>query len=134
MSVHRVSPDTVEISVPASPSYGATLRLVASAIGADAGWSVDDIDDLKLAMAELLSIVVEQTGVERLCAGFQLDGDELIVRVRIEPPNALQPPDGLGATILAAVMDHVRWSAEGATLRKRPAGPTGVRLPPISRG
>lgn len=122
-----ISQDTIEVAVPAKPSYGATLRLVAAAIGADAGWSVDEIDDVKLALTEVLSIVIDQAGFTRLCAGFSVQGDEVTVRLRVEPPMDLRPADGLGATILGAVMDHVDWRPDGATLRKRGAGPTNRR-------
>jgi anti-sigma regulatory factor (Ser/Thr protein kinase) len=92
---------------------------VASAIGADAGWGIDDIDDLKLALSEMLSIIGAREGVSRLCVGFVAHDDEVTVHVKVDPPIGLLPPDGLGAVILAAVMDDVDWRPDGTTLRKR---------------
>jgi hypothetical protein len=48
----------VEVSVPLRTGFIATLRTVAASLGADAGFSIDEIDDLRLAISEIVSSLV----------------------------------------------------------------------------
>ena len=50
-----VDGSTVRLQVPSRDEFASTVRVVVASIGADAGFSVDDIDDLRLAVSEVFS-------------------------------------------------------------------------------
>ena len=63
-STSPVAPSTdgsahVDVTVPLRPEYASIVRLVTASLGADAGFTVDDIDDLRLAMSEVFSALVD---------------------------------------------------------------------------
>ena len=63
-STSSVAPSTdgsahVDVTVPLRPEYASIVRLVTASLGADAGFTVDDIDDLRLAMSEVFSALVD---------------------------------------------------------------------------
>ena len=49
----------VDVAVPLRPEFASIVRLIAASLGADAGFSVDDIDDLRLALSEVFGAFVE---------------------------------------------------------------------------
>ena len=49
----------VRLSVPASPQFLSAARLVAASLGAEVGLSVDDLEDLRLGVNELVSALVD---------------------------------------------------------------------------
>ena len=52
----------VQLSAPAERSSARLARLVASGVGAGAGLSIDDTEDLRIAVSELVALLVD--GVE----------------------------------------------------------------------
>lgn len=50
--------DCIEMSVPAKPEYVGVIRLTASGVANRLGYSYDDIEDIKLAVAEACTNVV----------------------------------------------------------------------------
>ncbi|MGH2788994.1 MAG: ATP-binding protein [Actinomycetota bacterium] len=52
--------DTIRVTIPASPEYVQVVRLVAAGLAARLGFTIDDIEDLKIAVDELASYL---TGV-----------------------------------------------------------------------
>ena len=46
---------TVRLQVPLRDEFASTVRMVVASLAADAGFSVDDIDDLRLAVSEVFS-------------------------------------------------------------------------------
>jgi hypothetical protein len=52
----------VQLTAPAERSSVRLARLVASGVGAEAGLSIDDTEDLRIAVSELVALLVE--GVE----------------------------------------------------------------------
>jgi len=49
----------VQLIVPAEPGSARLARLVAAALAADADFSVDDTEDLRVAVSELVALLVE---------------------------------------------------------------------------
>ena len=52
----------VQLTAPAERSSARLARLVASGVGAEAGLSIDDTEDLRIAVSELVALLVD--GVE----------------------------------------------------------------------
>lgn len=49
----------VQLTAPAERSSVRLARLVASGVGAEAGFSIDDTEDLRIAVSELVALLVE---------------------------------------------------------------------------
>jgi anti-sigma regulatory factor (Ser/Thr protein kinase) len=54
--------ETVSIKIPASPEYLHVVRLVAAGLGARLGFTLDDIEDLKIAVDELAAYLTGAHG------------------------------------------------------------------------
>jgi serine/threonine-protein kinase RsbW len=54
--------ETVSIKIPASPQYLGVLRLVAAGLGARLKFTLEDIEDLKIAVDELSAYVTGSQG------------------------------------------------------------------------
>jgi len=59
MIMAKAETETVELQIPCNPKYIAVARLVAAGVGARSGLSVDDIDDLKVAVSEACTNVID---------------------------------------------------------------------------
>lgn len=109
--------DQFTIRFPARPGYLKVSRLNASAIGAEAGFDVDELEDLRLAVNET---------VTWLLADPENGGDvELVLsaregQIRIDGKRSTttslpdRPLDDLIDAILAATMDEHRLTADAS--------------------
>lgn len=117
--------DTIELSLPGHPRHLSAARAVAASLGADLGFDVDEIDDLRLAVDEALSVLLDRTGADddrRLVVRFGTGADGVIVSMRCDPPlPALDADDldELAVRILTAVTDSFETSGGGLTVTKR---------------
>ena len=50
--------DLVEVMLPLEHRHASTVRVVAAALGADAGFDIDEIDDLRLGVDEAVAAIV----------------------------------------------------------------------------
>jgi anti-sigma regulatory factor (Ser/Thr protein kinase) len=98
----------VRLSLPASPRYLAAARVVATSLGAERGLSVDDLEDLRLGVNELVSVLVDSGDPgDRVELEFVAVGSSITVRG--SRSGSLQDPieiDELTARIVEAVADH----------------------------
>jgi serine/threonine-protein kinase RsbW len=111
--------DVVEVIVPLRAEFAATLRVVAASLGADADFTIDEIDDLRLAISEVFSSLADGAGEGRCRATFSRRADGVAVTLGWESPAATVGLDDLAATILASVVDEYRSDVAGVTLVKR---------------
>jgi len=111
-----VESQRVEVSVPLRTEYVATLRTMAASLGADAGFSIDEIDDLRLAISEVVSSLADVEGSphDRIAAAFDVHGEGVTVTITTDRDGARIELDGLAATILDSVVD--RYEVDGATV------------------
>lgn len=109
--------DHVELDVPLASRYASTVRAVAASVGAELGFSVDDIDDLRLGVNEAVSILgdVDDPSSGRLHVRFETGDGAVTVhcsRRGIEEPVVEDDIDVLARRILAAVVDE--YSVDGS--------------------
>lgn len=119
--------DHVELEVPLSARYASTVRAVAAASAADAGFSVDEIDDLRLGVNEAISILadVDDADAGRLSVRFEIDGEAVhVVASRSGVGGIVSGADldPIASRILAAVVDHVSIDDGAIRLVKRRSG------------
>ncbi len=112
---------SVRLSVPASVRFLSPVRVVAAALGAECGLSVDDLDDLRLGVNEMVSALLEGAPLEaRVELEFAATDGEITVTGTIEGRG----PDGvvvdeLTTRILDAVADHHTLDGRSFELTKK---------------
>jgi anti-sigma regulatory factor (Ser/Thr protein kinase) len=110
----------VRLSLPASPRYLAAARVVAASLGAESGLSVDDLEDLRLGVNELVSVLVESgASSDRVELEFETDGTSITVRgQRSGSVGTPLEVDELTARIVEAVADHHEIDGSSFSLTK----------------
>jgi serine/threonine-protein kinase RsbW len=115
---HDAARDHVELRVPASSAYLAVLRTAAAGLAARLDFTLDDIEDLRIAVDEacaLLLPLVEGDG--QLTCRFELAPDLLQVAVSV-PSGSTELPshDSFAWTVLAALAGEVDSAVEDGRL------------------
>ena len=118
----------VEVTVPLRTDFVATLRTVAASLGADAGFSIDEIDDLRLAISEVVSSLIDSANSpdDRVVATFDVGAACVGVAIttrRGERPIEL---DDLASSILRSVVDEYEVVGPRVTLLKMASEVTGL--------
>lgn len=120
--------DSIEMKVPAKPEYVGVIRLTVSGIANRIGYTYDDIEDIKIAVSEACSNVVDHAYKDDgyISIRFQIFSDYLKVvvadngcsfdiesfRERLGPVDANMPvwelkEGGLGLYLINTLMDQV---------------------------
>jgi hypothetical protein len=105
----RVGP--VDLTVPASSPHLRILRLVSSSLGASLGLDIDQLDDLRIAVDELCSLLIEHApDGASMRVTLSADHDHLVVEGALlsEVPGALIDP--VSQLILDGL--DVDWTSE----------------------
>ncbi|MCW2496608.1 ATP-binding protein [Jatrophihabitans sp.] len=123
MSEFEESPiaGTVEVSVPVDVAYVATLRLVAASLAARCDLTVDDIEDLRLAVDEACALVLPLAEPDStITAGYTLAPGELEVSIGVGTASTAASLDrtGFAWTVLTALASDVavNSTAQRATI------------------
>jgi len=110
----------VRLSVPASTRYLSAARVVAASLGAESGLDVDDLDDLRLGVNEMVSLLIE-SAPPTARVDLEFDVHELGITVRgvIDGPSgpAIEI-DELTRRIVDAVVDHHELDGTSFSLTK----------------
>ena len=100
----------VELRIPADSAYLAVLRTATAGLAARLDFTLDDIEDLRIAVDEACAMVLPQAreGTELTCA-FTLGRGSLSVAVSADCDHPRQPSrDGFAWTVLAALTTSVK--------------------------
>jgi len=125
-SAERTSHGTVEVKIPGRAEWVAVARLAVAAVASRLRFSVDEIEDIKLAIAEACTNSIQSAGgvdagvIEIVCDALD---DELRVVVRdhstghkLEGARAQSLTEGrteeLGVFLIRALMDSVEYTAD----------------------
>ncbi|GAC1300409.1 MAG: anti-sigma B factor RsbW [Vulcanimicrobiaceae bacterium] len=117
---------TVELRIPSKPEWVAVARLAVAAIANRLPFSVEEIEDLKLAIAEACTICIQQgPGSQTIDITCHAATNELRVeardgryRVRDEKAAVKSPPvmavegEGLGIFLIQALMDKLEYHVD----------------------
>lgn len=121
---HATPSDHVELRVPASSAYLAVLRTAAAGLAARLDFTLDDIEDLRIAVDEACALLLPlaTTGAQLTC---RFDVQEAALQVSVSVPSETAEPPQPGSfawTVLSALAGDVdAISSDGAvtlTLRK----------------
>ena len=100
--------DVVTVEVPADVVYVSTLRLTAAGLAARCELTIDDIEDLRLAVDEACALLLPNAAGDRLSARFELAFGRLDVRVDVKSsPDADVDRVGFAWTVLGALATDV---------------------------
>lgn len=131
------TPDcVVSLTIPNRPEYVRVVRLALSGVASRMMFSYDDIEDIKLAVAEGCNTVIEQLGshseqaeVEIRCTVWE---EKLVIDIQGTPPAAAEGTAAassgaseLSLLLMRSLMDEVHIAEPPApphiTLIKRPS-------------
>jgi len=108
----------VELRLPAESAYVAVLRMTTAGLAARLDFTLDDIEDLRIAVDEACAMVLPQAREHSdLNCTFELAATRLTVAVTAtcdapKPPNR----DGFAWTVLSALTNEVRAEVDGDRL------------------
>ncbi len=105
----------IEIEVALRSERASTVRVVAASLAADAGFSIDEIDDLRLAISEVFSMMVEASPDGRARISFTVVESEVRANISTVGSSVAIEVDDLGASILSAVVDE--FVVDGSSVR-----------------
>ena len=109
---HR--PD-VELRLPAESAYVAVLRMTTAGLAARLDFTLDDIEDLRMAVGEACALVLENADPSGdLYAAFDLSDGSIRVSVSADSLGDSEPDvDSFGWQVLTALTSEVVTSREG---------------------
>lgn len=98
----------VELRVPADSAYASVLRTITAGLAARLDFTLDDIEDLRMAVGEASAIVLDAAAAEAdLTARFWLG--RRTITVRVEAPgagSALEQKDDFAWQVLTTLADE----------------------------
>lgn len=113
--------DRISIVIPASPEYLRVVRLVAAGLAARLRFTIDDIEDLKIAVDELSAYLTGAQGRDgSLTIVFGIDGD----RIEIEGEGSFAPGQKVRAELTELSRMILATVADSASLEQRDGVPT----------
>ncbi len=108
--------DKIDISIPASPAYVQVVRLIASGLATRVGFTLDDIEDLKIAVDELCAYLTGAQGRDgQLQIGFHVHED----RIEIEGAGVFAAGQKLRSDLTDFSKMILETVADEASLQRR---------------
>jgi serine/threonine-protein kinase RsbW len=122
--------DIIELTIPVQADLVTLARLTAATVASRAGFDVEEIEDLRLAVDELCILAVGRSRQGRLQLRFTVDSEQIEISCLLVPDPDQSPsefaeasPDDLSARILEALVDECGEATEDGHhrtwLRKR---------------
>jgi hypothetical protein len=112
------STEEVRLSVPASLENMRIVRMTVSGVASRFGYDVDEIENLRVAVDELASTIVDGSSDGELEISFTTNGaDFLIQGCAPVTPAAVNGVDELSSQILNAVCDKYELRIDGDVAR-----------------
>jgi hypothetical protein len=95
----------VLLKLPPDPTLSRVLRLAASGLAGMAGFTIDEIEDIKIAVSEVLLALIEHGGGQSIDVQFTVEDQSFTVRgqTAIVTFDAEHPDLLLCRTVLASV-------------------------------
>jgi hypothetical protein len=93
------------VEIPAEPRFVALIRVAAASMAADLDPVIDDVDDLRVAVNELVGLMVEAAEGDSVVVHLWSDERTIHVTGRCNGPAARVSPDQLTMRILDATVD-----------------------------
>ena len=116
--------ETIKMDISANPDFVSIIRLTTSGIANKIGFSMDDIEDMKVAVSEACSNAVKHSEDNKVSINFNLLNNGIQIEIidngkgydvdAIETPDLSNPKEGgLGLFIIQTLMDEVDIESRG---------------------
>ncbi|HEX2577447.1 MAG TPA: hypothetical protein VHK88_13915 [Aquihabitans sp.] len=118
--------EEIRLTLPAVAAYARVARLAVAGLATRVGFSYDEIEDLRIAVGEVCSLLLDAPGAtgSRLVFRCEVSVAALRVEAGLEPPGPLGAVGDLSRQILTAVVDEVDLGTDPAAIvvvkRRRP--------------
>ena len=99
----------IEFRIPPDPAYVRIARLAAGDMGGRVGFSLDELDDVRLAVDEVCAILIGAGG-DSLELRMQAKGRELTIEGRMLAPRSPLAPSELSERLLRALVDRCAFT------------------------
>jgi serine/threonine-protein kinase RsbW len=87
--------ERIELTVPARPGYARTVRVTAATLASRLGMSIDDVDDVRIALEEAF-LLASSRAADDAEVTFVFDVSDDRMEVCVGPLSAEQGPEGEG--------------------------------------
>lgn len=105
--------DSITMSIPNKPEYVSVIRLTTSALANKIGFNIEEIDDIKVAIAEACTFILHnKIENENLNIEYNLYDSKISIAVRGNNSNAQlneSKENELGLFIIKSLMDEVNF-------------------------
>jgi serine/threonine-protein kinase RsbW len=102
----------VEFSIPPDPTYVRLARLAAGDMAERAGFCVDELDDVRLAVDEVCAILISADG-RVLELRMQAQRGALLIEGRTRDARSAVVPSELSEVLLRALVDSCTFRTRG---------------------
>ena len=121
--MNNIENDNVIIILPAKSEYVSTARLTASSVSTRAGFNIDEVEDIKVAVSEACTNAIKHSSDEKFYVTFELLENGLTIEIEdkgtgydmdcIAEPDLSNPKEnGLGLFIIRTLMDEVSTTSK----------------------
>ncbi len=118
-----MSSDIISLKVPSKPDYISLVRLATSGVVHNLKLSIDEIEDLKVCVAEACVNVLNIGNVDEISIRYKVMEDRIIIIVKDvleDVSNKVDNPEEgkLGILIIKSLMDRVIFTPDGIEMIK----------------
>lgn len=110
--------ETIKMEVTSNPEYVSIVRLTVSGLANKVGFSLDDIEDIKVAVSEACTNAIKHSLDDKFLVQFYVSEKGLTIEVEdkgtgydvesLQEPDLTNPKEsGLGLFIIKTLMDEV---------------------------
>ena len=117
----------VQLRLPAENAYVAVLRMTTAGLAARLDFTLDDIEDLRIAVGEACALVLEAGGEGSLVADFGLGAGRMDVTVSAQSDRG-PDTDSFGWQVLTALVDDLDTQHAGGQLAVSFSVSSGARV------
>lgn len=107
---------TIKLSIPNDKTYVTIIRLTAASLANLGRFSLEEIDDIKMSVAEASIYLLNPDSKENLETSFEFT--EKYLKITIIGSGGSENVDSLGLQIIKALMDDVEVISERIVMTK----------------
>ena len=112
--------EAIEIGVPLLAEHAATLRVIIASLGSDNGLSIDENDDLKLAVSEVFTVLIDHAADSgRALIRYWAETGTIRIHLTNDVDDHVLELDTVAQAILSSVVDEYTVGSDGVMLVKR---------------
>ncbi len=110
--------DTISMLIPLKAEYVSIARLTVSGIASRMGFDIDTIEDIKVALSEILGKLIEKkSGAEKVNVDFQCLEDGISIKFKT-PDQSIRglfdnDADKFALAIISSLMDEIEIEKQG---------------------